>query len=77
MLVISLRLEVSSWDNGLVVHTLEAANKINVGDSFTFLGILAIHKMLMFCYYFFYICVTRCISLWTSFIACVKFQHCV
>ena len=40
MLVISLRLEVSSWDNGLVVHTLEAANKINVGDSFTFLGIL-------------------------------------
>ena len=29
-LVISLRLEVSSWDNGLVVHALEAAINVRV-----------------------------------------------
>ena len=36
-LVISLRLEVISWDTGLVMHALEAARepiKINVGNCF-------------------------------------------
>ena len=38
--------------------------------------VLAMHKILIVCYKVFYVCTTRCISLWASPIACVEFfQH--